>query len=141
MQTWTLRHEARPWTANSAARGTTPGARRAHAAKVAEWRQAFRLLALAAGVPQLGPCEVTVRVYLPNRRSLPDVGACFPAAKAAIDGVRDAGAWPDDRPEWVTRLVFEAPVVGQGGPAMELELRPVEPSVSSTVPAGAWLTR
>jgi hypothetical protein len=121
-----VRHEERPWTANAGGRGTTPGARRAHAAKIAAWRRTFELLARAEGVPALGPCEVVVRVYYPNRRSLPDVGSCFPAYKAAQDGLVDAGVFPDDRVEWVRRLVFEAPVIGQGGPAMELELRPLD---------------
>jgi len=119
-----VRHEERPWTANSAGRGITAGARHANAAKVATWRRTFCLLARAQEIPSLGPCEVVVRVYLPNRRSIPDVGACFPAYKAAQDGLVDAGVWPDDRPEWVRRLTFEAPIIGEG-PAMELELRPL----------------
>jgi hypothetical protein len=120
-----LRHDVRPFTANSAGRGTTPGARRAHAAKVAEWRRAFRLLAIAHDVPALGPCEVVVRTYLPNRRGTHDVGACYPAYKAAQDGLVDAGVWPDDKPTWVVRVVFEAPIFGQGA-GLELELIPVE---------------
>jgi hypothetical protein len=120
-----LRYDVRPFTANAAARGTTPGARRAHAAKVAEWRRAFRRLATASEVPALGPCEVVVRTYLPDRRGTHDVGACYPAYKAAQDGLVDAGVWPDDRPTWVVRVVFEAPIFGQGA-GLELELVPVE---------------
>lgn len=119
-----VRHDVRPFTANAAARGTTQGARRAHAAKVREWRRAFALLATAAKIPPLGPCEVIVRTYLPDRRGTHDVGACYPAYKAAQDGLVDAGVWPDDKPTWVVRVVFEAPIFGQGA-GLELELVPV----------------
>ncbi len=49
-----------------------------------------------------------------RQRSQQDVGACFPAAKAAIDGLVGAGVIPDDTPDHVITLTFRAPVVGQG---------------------------
>jgi hypothetical protein len=127
---YVIRHDERPFTANAASRGTTPGARRAHAAKVKSWRRAFEMLARSGRVPALGPCEVIVRTYLPDRRGTHDVGACFPAYKAAQDGLVDAGVWPDDKPQWVVRVIFEAPVFGQGA-GLELELVPVEIDVAA----------
>lgn len=116
-----MRYDARPWTANSArsARHWSVNAKR-----TAEWRQAWRLL--ATGVGPLGPCRVVVTPYL-ARGPQQDLGACFPAAKAAIDGLVDAGVWPDDTPEWVTRLEFRPPVMGQGD---GLEIR-LEPAIAS----------
>jgi hypothetical protein len=52
-----------------------------------------------------------------------DVGACYPAAKAAIDGLVDAGVIPDDGPQYVTRLTFDPPVLrSAAGDALELSL-------------------
>lgn len=68
------------------------------------------------------PCRIVVTPYL-ARGPRQDIGACFPAAKAAIDGLVDAGCWPDDTPDWVTRLEFRPPVMGQGD-GLELRLEP-----------------
>jgi hypothetical protein len=104
----TLRLCERPWTANSArsAKHWTVNATRTKA-----WRSAFEQLAREAGLRDLPPCRVTVTPHL-RRGPVQDVAACTPAAKAAIDGLRDAGCWPDDTPRWVVEVVFRAPVVG-----------------------------
>jgi hypothetical protein len=47
-----------------------------------------------------------------NRAGLQDTGGCFPAVKAAIDGLVDAGLLPNDGPAVVKRLTFNAPVIG-----------------------------
>ncbi len=111
----TLRFDERPWTSNTE--------RRWHhyqrAGAVRRWRAAFALLAREAHMPSLGAVEVTVTPYLANRRGLQDVAGCFPAAKAAIDGLVDAGVLPDDTPEHLRSLTFRAPVIGQGD-ALEL---------------------
>ena len=44
---------------------------------------------------------------------MPDVAACYPTVKAAIDGLVDAGVVPDDGPFNVTRITFRAPQVAQ----------------------------
>lgn len=62
------------------------------------------------------------------------MGACAPAAKAAIDGIRDAGVWPDDDALYVVELVFSAPVYGEGD-ALEIRIEPIvlaEPGVYLT---------
>ena len=44
-----------------------------------------------------------------NGQAMPDVAACYPAVKAAIDGTVDSGLLIDDTPEHVRRVVFERP--------------------------------
>ena len=54
---------------------------------------------------------VTVEFLLrvrPGRR-LPDVDAIAPAAKAAVDGLVDAGVMPDDSPRHLRAMTFHAP--------------------------------
>lgn len=69
-------------------------------------------MAKAARIPRLDHCEIIVTQELRDRRSLPDLGACFPAVKAAIDGLVDAGVLVDDGPAYLRRLIFEAIVIG-----------------------------
>lgn len=84
-----------------------------------------RTLAQAAEIPALGPCGIVVRVEIPNRAGEPDVGACYLDVKAAVDGIRDAGVWPDDSPRWVRWMTMHAPVV-TGRNAVVIELHPQE---------------
>lgn len=118
----TLRYDERPWTANaarSAAHWSTV------ARKTAKWRAAWRAIGIANGVQDVGPCIITVTPYLRDGRGKQDVAGCFPAAKAAIDGLCDVGAWPDDDPAYVTELRFRPPVRGQGD-GLELRIEPVD---------------
>ena len=119
--TWTLRHNERPWTANSA-RAAQHWSQ--NSTRTKKWRNAYTVLAREAAIPALGPCRITVTPYLKDRRGQQDVGACAPAAKAAIDGIRDAGVWPDDNAAYVVELVFRAPIYGQGD-ALEVTITPV----------------
>lgn len=41
---------------------------------------------------------------------LPDIGACYPSVKAAIDGLVDAEVIPDDTGAHLVRLTFKPPV-------------------------------
>ena len=118
----TIRYDSRPWTAN-AARAAKHWASTARL--TSEWRNAFAVLACECGVGELGPTIVTVTPYLRDRRGKQDVGACFPAAKAAIDGICDAGAWPDDDATNVVELRFNPPVYGHGD-ALEIRLEPAD---------------
>ena len=118
---WTLRHAERPWTANSA-RAAQHWSQ--NSTRTKKWRSAYTALTREAGVPALGPCRIVVTPYLKDRRGQQDVGACAPAAKAAIDGIRDAGVWPDDTAEYVVELTFRAPVYGQGD-ALEVTIVPM----------------
>ncbi|MGH9045868.1 MAG: hypothetical protein ACRDVW_00970 [Acidimicrobiales bacterium] len=82
------------------------------AALVREWRQAFAILAREAQMPALERIAVTALPIRANRRSRPDVAACYPAVKAAIDGLVDAGVVPDDDPDHVAEIRFSAPAMG-----------------------------
>ena len=115
---WVLRLDERPWTFNSlrSAQHWTVNARR-----TAKWRVAFCALAMEAQIPSdARPVEITVTPFLATRRGLQDSAACVPAAKAAIDGLCDGARWvtmrgtPDDGPGRVVRIIFEAPICGDG---------------------------
>lgn len=115
-----LRHPARPWTLNSERAGHW----RKHRALTDEWRGVFHLLAVELQLPHLERIAVTVQPEVRNRAHMPDTGACIGAAKAAIDGLVDAGVLADDGPAYVRRLTFEAPVI-TGEDALTLTLREV----------------
>jgi len=117
---YTLRYERRPPTLNVERQQH----RMIRARWVREWRAIFNALALEAEIPPLPAISVTVQPELRHRGSMPDTGACIGAAKAAIDGLVDAGVIPDDSPRFVHRLTFEAPVV-TGVDALELVIEPV----------------
>lgn len=104
-----LRYNVRPWTVNH--ERTLHHQQRAKLVK--EWREAFFWLAKEQKIPRLAEVRFVVTPYLKDRR-MQDVGACLPAAKAAIDGLVDAGVLEDDNPKFVKFLGFNCPVVGQG---------------------------
>lgn len=60
-----------------------------------------------------------------TRRSWPDVGNWLPSTKALIDGLVDAGAWPDDNPDHIVGLLFEAPQQAAGD-GLWVEVTPYE---------------
>lgn len=82
---------------------------RAKAAK--EWRDAFKELTIQAGIPRVKAIKVVATPFLRGR--VQDIGNCYPAAKAAVDGIVDAGVIPDDTPEYFTMLAFKPPVHGK----------------------------
>lgn len=78
------------------------------------WRETFAYLALSAKPRrrwQTG--RVVVRPICRPGTTMPDVAACYPAAKAAIDGIVDAGVLPDDKPEHLLEIRFVAPIRGE----------------------------
>lgn len=101
-RSWSLVHVARPVLANEV--------RRMHwatqASFVAEWRGAFSVLARKARVPHLEAASVEVTHYVARSGRLPDVGACAPSAKAACDGLVDAGVLTDDDPAHLVSLTY-----------------------------------
>lgn len=103
-RSWDLLHLDRPMPMN-AYRRLSPFER---ARYDREWRAAFAILARAARIPLLPAVIVTVAQTC-RHHSLPDVGASYPTAKAAIDGLVDGGVIADDTPEHVRALVFVAP--------------------------------
>ena len=65
------------------------------------WRAAARTAATDLDLHSLPPSIVTIELpVLGNRRR--DPHNLFPTIKHAVDGLVDAGLWPDDTPEWVT---------------------------------------
>ncbi len=69
---------------------------------VKAWRQCSYVECLRANVGPLGPSIVTVTLpFKTNTRRDPMnyVGTCV---KAIVDGLVDAGCWPDDTAEFVT---------------------------------------
>lgn len=105
--TWSLAHPARPKPMN-AYRTLHHYAR---AAYDAEWRGIFHLLAIEQHLPRLGLVHITVAQQC-RRLPLPDPGANYPTAKAAIDGLCDAGVLDDDTGTHVTEVAFVAPIKG-----------------------------
>jgi hypothetical protein len=76
---------------------------------VKAWRDAFAWLALTSKLPtngSVGPCHIDAVPLTARRSGRQDVGACLPVVKAAIDGLVDAGVWPDDTPDHVLSIRF-----------------------------------
>lgn len=107
---WELTYGARPWLLNAERAGGARGigGHYGRAEKAAEWRGAFAMLCLEQKVPALQWLHVEATQTCRDRR-MPDIGACFPAVKAAIDGIVDAGVVPDDDVRYLKALTFRAP--------------------------------
>lgn len=109
-RSWTLTFRERPWTLNAERKGGkgSTGGRFATAALTKEWRDVFAKLAVVEHMYPLSWANIEVAQLCRDRR-IPDVGACMPAVKAAIDGLVDAGIIPNDSPQYVRSLTFTAP--------------------------------
>ena len=91
-----------------------------------EWRAAFSEIAQMEMMPRLVAVKIVVQPYLLSGRYRQDV--CFglaPLAKAAIDGIVDAGVLLDDNSNIVRELTFRAPIYGCD--ALELAITEVDP--------------
>lgn len=110
LNTWVLRYEARPWLVNTERAGGTRGAggRYGRATLTREWRDTFAGLCLVERVPALAWADITVTQTCADSR-MPDTGNCYPAAKAAIDGLVDAGVLANDTGRYVHSIRFVAP--------------------------------
>lgn len=98
--------ELRPWTVNRQ--------RSMHHYMIARLVQRWRHQAQEAcegAKPLTPPVQVSVTPILRGKRKQ-DVGACYPAVKAAIDGMVDAGVIPDDTPENLISITMYAPIFG-----------------------------
>jgi crossover junction endodeoxyribonuclease RusA len=104
---WVLEDTERPWTANAERRWN----HYKRAEVVRDTRERWGWLARAEGIPRLQRISVEATPLRVNARSMPDVAACYPAVKAAIDGLVDAGVVPDDGPFNVMRITFRAPEI------------------------------
>mgnify|MGYP003124433084 FL=1 len=105
---WIIEDNERPWTANAE--------RRWHYHKrariVKETRERFAWFALEAKIPKQDCITISATPLLARKVSIPDVASCYPAVKAGIDGLVDAGIIPDDDPCHVRRISFHAPEFG-----------------------------
>lgn len=107
-RSWQLEYRARPFTVNYIYGRVSRHQQRNDL--VQEWRDAFRLLALEQKIPQLDAIQVFAWPLLRDRR-VQDVGACYLAVKAAIDGLEDAGVILDDDPRYVRLIAMGPPVM------------------------------
>lgn len=98
-----VRYDRRPWTLNAERRMH----RMERAALAREWREAFAWLARAERVPSFEQAVVIVQPHV-ARGPFQDCDACHPAAKAAIDGLVDAGVLITDGPRHVVEIRYVA---------------------------------
>lgn len=93
-----------------------------HGRRTKEYRATSRIMAKQAQIPRLERVSIFAWPQGPNMRQ--DVGAAFPAVKAAIDGLLDVrddgvvtvrGVLPDDTPRHVVRLTMLPPARGEHG--------------------------
>lgn len=88
-----------PMLANDQRRWTWPQVRKAKQ----QVGEAVAWLTRQAGIKNLGPSQVDITWYVPDRRKR-DVDSLGPFAKAALDGMVAAGIWPGDDSKWVTKV-------------------------------------
>jgi crossover junction endodeoxyribonuclease RusA len=69
-------------------------------------RERWHWLAKAAKVPHLDSVSIVVEPLARTRASLQDAAGCAAEAKAAIDGIVDAGVLDDDSGQFVTSIEF-----------------------------------
>src|SRR5262245_26393606 len=96
---WALRLDRRAWTINEE-RKLSPVE-----------RSRLERLARANQIPLLQAIELEVHPHVPSGRHRPDVAAHAPAAKAAVDGLVDAGVLTNDGPSYVRAITFRPPIV------------------------------
>lgn len=107
--------EGRSWTlAETGLRPTTINRlvtlhRMQWASRTAEVRSTWAMLARAAKVPAIASCAVVVVPLHKDGRSPQDPAAAAPHAKAAVDGLVDAGVLPDDSGTYVLSVEFLPP--------------------------------
>ena len=109
---WVIVDRNRPWTANAE--------RQFHYHKRAQvvrsTRERWAWLALAERIPRLERIDVIAVPLAKDRRWRPDVAACYPAVKAAIDGLVDARVILDDDDSRVASIKsLPVEVVGYDG--------------------------
>lgn len=121
-RSWLIEIPGRPAVLNTdRAKHWTVGA-----GNTAQTRRDAAWLAKEVGIPHLDHIAVIARPIYRDRRTA-DVGSCFPAVKAAIDGLRDAGVITDDDPTIVVQITFDAPLLSTGRDALEVTIEEVPP--------------
>lgn len=110
----------RPWTTNQERK---KGSHYQRSIITKWWRENFKEAAEQANIPHFKSIKIEVTPILPDRK-MQDTGACYPTAKAAIDGLVDAGVVDDDAPQYVTTITFHAPVISKGNQGLEILIIP-----------------
>lgn len=110
MASLTFTRYAKPWTLNQERSMHF----RVHRKATNDWREAFKEIGerVAAGNPEVSlPLRRVIVTVTPETKTnrLPDVAACVGAAKAAVDGLRDAGVLAEDDPSIVREMRFKYP--------------------------------
>lgn len=82
------------------------GNRFARAKVTATLRQQACALAKKAKIPRLEKVRVQVIYYPPNKQRRDSSNVLFHSSKAALDGLTDAGIWPDDNDKVVRSIEF-----------------------------------
>lgn len=99
---------------------------RMHWALRARLTREMRLTALVcakrAGIPPLGRSAVTVTWFPPDARRR-DANSLSAASKAWVDGLVDAGVWPDDDPAHVASETYRIGPMDRDDPRIEIEIR------------------
>ena len=112
---WVITYNEKPWTQNAERRMNMYDVRKL----TKQWRTDFCLLAKYQKIPRLKSAKICVIPYQ-RRGRLQDVAACSPAAKAAIDGLVDAGVLLDDSSQFLTSIEFSAPERGDDKLVMDI---------------------
>lgn len=109
MGEFSVTHPERPWTLNTERAGGKRGHGHWGATRnlTGSWRHAFYVRAMAQKPPKWDRAHIVVDCRM--RHPLPDTGNNYPAFKAALDGLVDAGVLPDDSAAHVLSITFNAP--------------------------------
>lgn len=100
---------------------------RQKAALTRQIREAAYWVAKQAAIAPAPPSAVLTVWFPPDRRRR-DAGSLTLTAKAAIDGLVDAGVWPDDDPAHVVEERYRIGEVDRENPRIELHLIPARPA-------------
>lgn len=114
---WSLLIPIRPWTVNESRNHH----HHTEAGLVRNYRGTAARLARAARIPRLDRIAIEATPFGPAIRQ--DVGACYPAVKAAVDGLIDEKhhgqvfprVIPDDTPDHVCTITMHQPRRGPHG--------------------------
>ena len=103
---WFLEDDERPWTMNS--ERSWHWSKRAMRTK--STREKFFYLSKIEKVPKLDYVSIDVVPLYKGASVKADTGSHFPSAKAAVDGIVDAGIIPDDSGKHIQKIIFWSPI-------------------------------
>lgn len=122
-RTFTLTYRERPWLLNAERAGGDRGigGHFGRSALTSEWRTEYTKLCRIERVPAMDWISVEAQQICATE-NMPDIGNCYPAIKAAIDGIVDAEVIPDDRGDPYLRGIMIRPPVSMGYDALILRI-------------------